>query len=62
MPVKKRPAAEPSLKDDGKTVEERRAMLASLGRSSHVTQSGIEGLLNDVQRHGMPIAFSRRSQ
>jgi len=45
-----------------KTQDERYRELASLGRASFVSKSGIENLLAEVKESGLPDAFSRRSQ
>ena len=36
--------------------------LARLGKSSYVSQTGIEALVKDLKRHGVPESSSRRSQ
>jgi hypothetical protein len=48
--------------DQRDTTEERRAKLASLGRKSYVSQSGIASLLTSIKEAGAPDAFSRGSQ
>ena len=45
-----------------KTQDDRYRELASLGRASFVSKSGIANLLAEVKASGLPDAFSRSSQ
>ena len=62
MTKKKRKLGAAADAEAGPSTRQRYERLCSLGKSSHVTQSGLDKLLADCKENGMPESFSRRTQ
>ena len=59
------PFSEPGrtlMKRTAEATESRHAKLASMGKSSYVSQAGVETLCTPTDQEGMPTAFSRSTQ
>ena len=50
------------MKRKAEATQSRHAKLVSMGKSSYVSQAGLEKLCTAIDEEGLPTAFSRRTQ
>ena len=50
------------MKRKAEATQSRLAKLVSMGKSSYVSQAGLERLCTTIDEEGLPTAFSRRAQ